>query len=90
MLLFNELDQLRPITVYNQYAKYPDLSFFDNKFLKSKAYIYFGKNYSIKTKKTYPLNNEIKHFFEPKIGPPVNLEIPKFDPVSGTMGNSFE
>jgi len=64
MLLFNELDQLRPITVYNQYAKYPDLSFFDNKFLKSKAYIYFGKNYSIKTKKTYPLNNEIKHFFD--------------------------
>ena len=61
-VIIYELDQLRPITVYNQYVKYRS-KLFDNKFLKSKAYIYFGKNYSIKTK-TYPLNNEIKHFFD--------------------------
>ena len=64
MLLFNELDIEKPLTIFNQYAKYPDLSYFDKKFLKSKAYIYYGKSYKLNTKKTYPLNNEIKHFFK--------------------------
>lgn len=32
MLLFNELDQNSPITIYNQYANYPDTSYFDKKF----------------------------------------------------------
>jgi len=63
MLSFDELDIEAPIKIYNQYAKYPKLDFFDKKFLKSKALIYKGKSKSIKLKSKSPLINEIKHFF---------------------------
>jgi predicted dehydrogenase len=63
MLSFDELDLEAPIKIYNQYAKYPKLDFFDKKFLKSKALIYKGKSKSIKLKSKSPLINEIKHFF---------------------------
>ena len=63
MLLFDELDIEAPIKIYNQYAKYPKLDFFDKKFLKSKALIYKGKSKSINLKSKLPLINEIKHFF---------------------------
>ena len=81
MLLYNELDQENPITIYNQYAKYPDIKFFDKKFLEKKAYIYQGKNYSIKIKKSFPLDNEIKHFFnndKPKTDINFGIKIIKF------------
>lgn len=73
MLSFNELNQENPIVVYNQYAKYPDIKFFDKKFLKKKAYIYQGKKKSISIKKTSPLNNEIIHFFKSK-NPKTNID----------------
>ena len=73
MLLFNELDSEKPLIIFNQYAKYPDLTYFDKEFLKSKAYIYFGKNYKVNTKTSYPLNNEIKHFFKSK-NPITNID----------------
>jgi predicted dehydrogenase len=63
MLSFDELDLEAPIKIYNQYAKYPKLDFFDKKFLKSKALIYKGKSKSINLKSKSPLINEIKHFF---------------------------
>ena len=63
MLSFDELDLEAPIKIYNQYAKYPKLDFFDKKFLKSKALIYKGKSKSINLKSKLPLINEIKHFF---------------------------
>ena len=66
MLLFDELNLEAPIKVYNQYAKYPNLDFFDKKFLQSKALIYSGKSRSIKLKTTSPLINEIKYFFDQK------------------------
>jgi len=66
MLSFDELDLEAPIKIYNQYAKYPKLDFFDKKFLKSKALIYVGKNKSIKLKTKSPLINEIKSFFDYK------------------------
>ena len=66
MLLFDELNLEAPIKVYNQYAKYPNLDFFDKKFLQSKALIYRGKSRSIKLKTTSPLINEIKYFFDQK------------------------
>ena len=40
MLCFNEMNLDTPIQIFNQYAKYPELDFFDKKFLKSKALIY--------------------------------------------------
>ena len=66
MLLFNELDQNSPITIYNQYANYPDTSYFDKRFLKNKAYIYYGNRYPVKYKKSLSLDNEITHFFTKK------------------------
>ena len=66
MLSFDELDLEAPIKIYNQYAKYPKLDFFDKKFLKSKALIYVGKSKSIKLKTESPLINEIKTFFDYK------------------------
>ena len=66
MLSFNEMNLEAPIQIYNQYAKYPDLDFFDKGFLNSKALIYKGKSRSIKFKATAPLINEIKSFFNSK------------------------
>ena len=66
MLSYDELNQEAPINIYNQYAQYPKLDFFDKKFLKSKALIYKGKSKPIKLKTEYPLVNEIKHFFNCK------------------------
>ena len=66
MLSFNELNLQEPIKIYNQYAKYPKLDFFDKSFLKSKALIYKGKSKSIKLNTLSPLVNEIKIFFNQK------------------------
>ncbi len=66
MLSFDEMNLDSPIRIYNQYAKYPEMSFFDKKFYKSKALIYRGKSKSIKTKSVSPLINEIKEFFSTK------------------------
>ncbi len=63
MLSFDELNLEEPIKIYNQYAKYPKLDFFDKRFLKSKALIYKGRSKSIKLNTSSPLVNEIKTFF---------------------------
>lgn len=76
MLSFDELNLESPINIYNQYAKYPKLDFFDKKFLKSKALIYRGKSKSIKLDATSPLINELKHFFNYK-NPITNLKMAK-------------
>lgn len=66
MLSFDELNLETPIKIYNQYAKYPKLDFFDKRFLQSKALIYKGKSKSIKLNTFSPLVNEIKYFFNNK------------------------
>ena len=63
MLSFDELDNEAPLKIFNQYAKYPKLDFFDKNFLKSKALIYRGNSKVIKLKNNSPLVNEIKSFF---------------------------
>lgn len=63
MLSFDELDNEAPLKIFNQYAKYPKLDFFDKNFLKSKALIYRGNSKVIKLKSNSPLVNEIKSFF---------------------------
>jgi len=62
MLLFDEMDLMNTIKIYNKYAEYPKVHEFDKKFFKSKALIYEGKNFSPKIKSTSPLKAEIKHF----------------------------
>ena len=66
MLIFNEMDLLSPLKIYNQYAKYPKLNYFNKTFLKSKAYIYRGKSKKINIKTNSPLKNEILHFLYSK------------------------
>ena len=48
MLLFDEMDLVNTIKIYNKYAEYPKVQEFDKKFFKSKALIYEGKNFSPK------------------------------------------
>lgn len=66
MLSFDEMDTNYPIKIYHQYAKYPELNFFDKKFLSSKALIYKGKSNSIRIKSRSALDNEIRVFFGKK------------------------
>ena len=66
MLSFDEMNLDGSIRIYDQYAKYPEMSFFNKNFFKSKALIYKGKSKSIKTKSVSPLINEIKEFFNKK------------------------
>ena len=63
MLFFDELNLENPLRIYNKYAKYPDMSKFDKKFINSKAQIYRGNSKSIFIKTKSPLINEINHFF---------------------------
>ena len=66
MLSYDEMNLDGPIRIYDQYAKYPEMSFFDKNFFKSKALIYRGKSKLIKIKSVSPLINEIKEFFNKK------------------------
>ena len=64
MLLFDEMNLVNTIRIYNKYAEYPKVHEFDKKFFKSKALIYEGKNFSPKIKLKSPLEQEIKHFLK--------------------------
>ena len=64
MLLFDEMNLVNTIRIYNKYAEYPKVHEFDKKFFKSKALIYEGKNFSPKIKLKSPLEREIKYFFK--------------------------
>jgi predicted dehydrogenase len=66
MLSFDEMSLESPIKIYNQYAVYPKLDFFDKKFLNAKALIYRGNNKVIRVKSKSPLQNEIKFFLSNK------------------------
>ena len=73
MMLYDELNHENPLLIYNQYAKYPDTKYFDKNFLNKKAYIYQGKKKIIKIKQSYPLENELRHFFNSK-NPKTNID----------------
>ena len=63
MLLFNEMENENKIKIFNKYAQYPKMSYFDNKFFNKKAKIYLGKNSSPRVKQNDSLKDEIKYFF---------------------------
>ena len=63
MLLFDEMESVNKIRIYNKFAKYPKISDFDNNFFNKKAKIYHGKNFSPKIKQNDSLEDEIKYFF---------------------------
>ncbi len=66
MLIYDEMNLAAPLKVYNQYAKYPKLDYFNKNFLNSKAYIYKGKSKIVKVSSNPPLQNEILHFLNSK------------------------
>ena len=45
MLLFDEMDRVNPIKIYNKYAEYPKINSFKKKFFTQKANIYYGKTF---------------------------------------------
>ena len=64
MLLFDEMDLLNPIKIYNKYAVYPKIEDFKKSFFQKKALIYEGKVNLPKIKFISPLKKEIKYFFD--------------------------
>ena len=64
MLFFDELNLDQPLKIFNKYAKYPDMTKFDKKFINSKAQVYHGNSKVLNIKNSPPLKNELKHFFE--------------------------
>ena len=64
MLFFDELNLNEPLKIFNKYAKYPDMTQFDKKFINSKAQIYLGNSNILKIKSNPPLKNELVHFFK--------------------------
>ena len=66
MLLFDEMNLIEPIKIYNQYAKYPKIEQFNKKFFNLKAHVYNGSSYSVKINSKPPLDNEIRNFLSDK------------------------
>ena len=62
MLLFNEMDFICPIKIFNKYASYPKTNKFKKNFFTQKANIYLGSTFSPKISSKSPLENEMKEF----------------------------
>ncbi len=66
MLLFDEMNPLEPIKIYNNYVSFPKIDKFTKHYFNHSQYIFKGKSRSIRLRKTLPLNNEIKEFINNK------------------------
>ena len=64
MLLFDEMDLINPIKIYNKYAAYPKINYFKKSFFQSKALIYEGKVELPNVQNKPALKNEIDYFFD--------------------------
>jgi len=64
MLLFDEINKMNPIKIYNKYAEYPKINTFKKNFFTEKANIYYGKTFFPKIKFTSPLTLEILEFIK--------------------------
>ena len=62
MLIFDELEEINKIKIYNKYAYYPKVNYF-KKILTEKARIYRGNSENINIKSNDSLINELKYFF---------------------------
>ena len=62
MLLFDEMNSLEKIKIYNKYAIYPKIEKLKNTFFSKQARIYEGKNFSPKVTDNDPLYDEMKSF----------------------------
>lgn len=62
MLLYDETNFKNELTIFNQYAEYPEIQSLGNKIFSEKARVYKGKKKIIKIKNSSPLVNELKYF----------------------------
>ena len=67
MILFDEMDNDKPIQIFNNFANYPKLSKFTKSYFSEKAFIYKGKSKQIKLNVKNSLDNEILDFLNDKI-----------------------
>jgi len=63
MLVFDELNEVNKISIFNKYAHYPKINYFKNILKSEKARVFEGKSFSPKIKNKEPLFNEFEHFF---------------------------
>ena len=64
MILYDEMDSIRPLKIFNNYASYPKIYKYSKKYFSNKAFIYKGNSNSIKLSTSKPLDNEIKSFLK--------------------------
>ena len=64
MLLFDEMLEKNQLKIFNQYAKYPEITKLGKKIFSETARVYKGNVINISYKKNNPLLNEIKFFFK--------------------------
>ena len=64
MLVFDEMNNEKPIKIYDNYVSFPKIDKFSNNFFNQSKYIYKGKSHPIRFKEKKPLDEEIKHFLK--------------------------
>ena len=64
MLVFDEMNNARPIQIYDNYVSFPKIDNFSKNFFNQSKYIYKGKSRSIRFKVKKSLDEEIKYFLK--------------------------
>ena len=64
MLVFDEMNNRKPIQIYDNYVSFPKIDKFSKNFFNQSKYIYKGKSRSVRFKEKKSLNEEIKHFLK--------------------------
>tara|TARA_B110000027_G_scaffold132807_1_gene159757 strand:- start:1222 stop:2202 length:981 start_codon:yes stop_codon:yes gene_type:complete len=62
MLLFDEMDGISPVKIYEKYATYPDIKSLTKDKFNAKAKVYVGKTVVPKIKYSQPLKDEMLYF----------------------------
>ena len=62
MLLFDEMESINKLKIFNKYAYYPLISKFMKDYTSNDARIYLGKTQNISVKETDTLKEELMHF----------------------------
>ena len=66
MLLFDEMNSVSPIKIYNNYVNFPKIDNFTKSYFNQSKYIYKGSSKSIRLKDKKPLDEEIRSFVKNK------------------------
>ena len=64
MLLYDEMNEKKPIQIYNNYVTFPKIDKFTKNYFNHSRYIFKGSSIGIKLTNKRPLNEEIKEFIK--------------------------